>query len=543
MINTSLGIQSIHREIDIINEAEISSVQSYKYTEVIKVGGNNLFLEMATLKGWKGNGTEENPIIIEDYNITSSLERHKEDLIFISDVDLHFKIQNCFLSKGHRAIIASNVENLVVENNTMRDNKQSILVINSNNNTIINNRVELQAGGSYGNIGITWATNIFISGNVICKNGKGISLTGSNNITIEKNELYENRGNAIYISGCSNTVIKGNIIHENRGYQGAIYITDFNGFSINTSIINNTLNENLVAVMAENSYDIEIKKNLIGENWKGIWFDKGNLSKILNNTIYNNEWWAIDLKHTTGVQVSWNNFIGSNNAVFEVTGINEGIIVYKEKDIVVQACDDNLNPNKDLPNNFSFNFWNDHINEEGSSVNGVSEVSYIIDGVSNNTDDKPIIEPKEEIWNEIVSVPRITYPIGSEAIKSTFSISWIESKVYPKDKEVKYSVYYGLDENYDPKNVKDWILLQSDLSTNSCTWDISQIDDEWYNVKVIAQSSTGTTAEDTNDFAFSIGIDRQRDQGRGVYGGSISGLSFSIVIFTIIVLMSFKKKR
>jgi len=77
-------------------KTENTLYNEYEERDPIHIEGNENFSEKAEEEGWPGDGSEENPYIIEGYRI----EGGDDNGIRIKDVDLSFKIRDNFIAPG-----------------------------------------------------------------------------------------------------------------------------------------------------------------------------------------------------------------------------------------------------------------------------------------------------------------------------------------------------------------------------------------------------------------------------------------------------------
>ena len=120
----------IQSDLDNIPQSFTLDSSTYSSHSPISIDGNTDFLTQASNNNWGGNGSIDNPIIIENYNITSSATEH---MIMILNTDLHFIIQNNLLNGVNGlgkvfgdGIWLNNVQNGQILNNTICSNKMGI---------------------------------------------------------------------------------------------------------------------------------------------------------------------------------------------------------------------------------------------------------------------------------------------------------------------------------------------------------------------------------------------------------------------------------
>ena len=189
--------------------------------EPIWIEGNYQFEKLVRENMWRGDGTKNNPYIIENLMIYSG---DMINCIRIQDVDVYFVIKNCLLV-GTRKIYVTNESNIflkhvtngIIINNTCLISFCGILLEGSTNNIIMNNTYI----GDEGNGIDLWSNslnNILINNTCITNDAFGIFLTSSNNI-LSNNRCIANRG-GIYLtsSKAQNNIIMNNTFISNKEY-------------------------------------------------------------------------------------------------------------------------------------------------------------------------------------------------------------------------------------------------------------------------------------------------------------------------------------
>lgn len=99
----------------------------------ISISGNDDFASQAAVNGWRGDGTKENPYVIEGYEITGIGTG-----IVIEGTSVWFVIRNCRINTAGNGIYLSGVENGAVENCVVVSGaNEGITVTNSRNVKIV----------------------------------------------------------------------------------------------------------------------------------------------------------------------------------------------------------------------------------------------------------------------------------------------------------------------------------------------------------------------------------------------------------------------
>ncbi len=272
----------------------------------IIIDGNDNFEETVSNEGWMGNGSEENPYIIDGYDI--DLGGAAGHCISISNTQVYFIISHCYLTGASinpgAGIYLNSVLHGSIINNTILKNYNGIFLINCDNNTIVDNTSQENNGYAiylYGsddnsltnNICNTNSYSIYleashynnITNNICYSNYIGIQLDGSDSNLLKNNTCYSNTqaGIYLYMSSDSNTLI-------NNTCYSAIYGISIS-FSLSNSIINNFCYENSESgIYSNNSNHTIIKENnCFSHNVDGINLLNSYFNTIIRNICYEND--------------------------------------------------------------------------------------------------------------------------------------------------------------------------------------------------------------------------------------------------------------
>ena len=205
--------------------------------------------------GFYGLGTETNPYIIENYNITTA----ETNGIFISDTTKYFVIRNCYIDALNYGIQIDNVAN-------------NIITISKN--TFVKNK--------YYGLFIWKADSFTIANNTFKNNGDGITMFYAQNSIIANNSCINNSNYGIYLSRSGFCNITDNLLQENKNY-GVILgrYTEFNSVHHNHFIDNNLGGSSQAYDHGFNNvwYDTTTKEG----NWWNDW--TGGAYDIAGNTL------------------------------------------------------------------------------------------------------------------------------------------------------------------------------------------------------------------------------------------------------------------
>jgi parallel beta-helix repeat protein len=112
----------------------------------ITINGDANFSDTALLEGWPGDGSPENPFIIDGLDI--DLGGAVGDCISISNTQVSFTISNCTLTDADAylgaGIYLENVTNGELVNNTCSSNRVGIYLRDSTYNTVVSGQQHLQ---------------------------------------------------------------------------------------------------------------------------------------------------------------------------------------------------------------------------------------------------------------------------------------------------------------------------------------------------------------------------------------------------------------
>ncbi|UCG01535.1 MAG: right-handed parallel beta-helix repeat-containing protein [Candidatus Heimdallarchaeota archaeon] len=274
---------------------KIISTQAYIESEPITITSNF----QLNNSGFPGNGTIDDPIRIEGYNITAS----SGNLISISGTTYYFCITNCLLDGLTTATNGIRLEN--VGNGTI----EKTIVINTTDNGIYL---------------IASSSNI-MTNNTLKNNGIGINLEYSDKNWLINNSVTNNQGwTEINMWASSlNKLINNTISSGNHGI-GILDSSNMNTFTNNTifdivyagMLIDHT-SENLISdnkffntgggIKVENSsYTTLVSNTIWNSSWQGIWCRFTTFTEITRNTVWNSSSSGIFLRNDTDAKVTEN---------------------------------------------------------------------------------------------------------------------------------------------------------------------------------------------------------------------------------------------
>ncbi len=180
---------------DMENRFVSPSLNNYTSREPIRIDNNSDFDEQAAEEGWEGDGTEEDPYIIEGYEIDG--ESHGFS-VYIGNVTHHFEVRDCLLYN------ASDNQREYFKNN-------GLYLYNSSNGKIYDNVVSNNRGAG---IHLKYSSENLISQNHALSNiGHDIFLERSMDNTVIDNDVVSDDSSELNLNDqsdpdyCTNTVL------------------------------------------------------------------------------------------------------------------------------------------------------------------------------------------------------------------------------------------------------------------------------------------------------------------------------------------------
>ena len=118
---------------------------NYIEHDPIIINGDAEFEDIAQEEGWSGDGSFQNPFIIENLQIEGELIGNQivqdvEALIILRNTNHNFIIRNCHLSNGMNGILIDSSVNGEILSNVILNDLQGIEIINSVEIEIDNNQ-------------------------------------------------------------------------------------------------------------------------------------------------------------------------------------------------------------------------------------------------------------------------------------------------------------------------------------------------------------------------------------------------------------------
>ena len=457
---------------------------AYYVTRPIRIENNNDFAEQAQKYGWPGDGSKNNPYIINGLYIFNESNTG----IYISSTDVYAVINDAYIENTEEGIYMENASNIVIKdsilkntvgsgiylysssNNTISNNIctgnswNGILLFNSINNNIHNNTCN---GNNENGIYLLVSSNNVIYNNTCNNNGGGILLYSSSNGDIISNNICSNDYYAIVVWKSDNSVVVSNTCNNN--HKDGIFVTA----SSNNTISNNICNNNKYGIyFAASSTNNTIFNNNCSNNGNGIWLGSSSNSSISNNTcnrnnengiyllvssnnvIYNNT--CNNNKYGIYLWFSHNNMISSNifsnnsgYGIYIKSGSSNNLIYtnflyynHGSEDTYnsshVQAYDNGTNNYWNSTSGMG-NYWHDwasNNNTNDKNHDGIVDWPYSIDGPADAEDYYPL---RCSIIGK--SIPSQPYNLNASAGDGYVNLTWEEPVCNGSSPIMEYRIY------------------------------------------------------------------------------------------------------
>jgi len=449
----------------------------------ISIDGNEDFATQASSEGWSGDGSEDNPIIINNLLIEAS-----NNLIWISNTNLHFQISNCILDglgggTGGGGISLNSVSNGYIKNNTILNfesvgiyleqsfdciitgnnvhhstQNEGIFLAESGNNIISSNFVhdnEL--------VGVVFHLsyhNLF-SNNQVSFNSVGLSINSYNN-TILSNTFSENTGSGvIFDSSSSNSIVKwNNFVGNYQGYSQASDGGSSNEFINNYWDDQTGPDENSDGIV-DNFY------NILGPAFNRDLFPLVNAHELQQPTlIYPNG--GETLKEIATIRWSSSTDSHDHEIIYSIYFSTDNGLIWTSIASGLETT--------------SYN-WETRRVSSGST--------YLIKVVATCAEGLIITDNSDGVFtiNNRLSRLNLFSPTGGQTVGGSITIQW--TPVIDSDgQDVTYSLFYSVD------NGSTWNLIVAELGTTSYTWNIRGLpEDSSCLIKVKATSSDDISTE------------------------------------------------
>lgn len=299
----------------------------------IRIDSDEDFISNNGVSG--GQGTEEDPYIIEDYYI----EAERGYCIYIGNTTKFFKLRNNDVSNAlgyivppyitESAIQLYNVTNGLVEENIAFSSGYGIRLGKSSEVDIVGNQL---FSNTYG-ILFDESTESLASENNATDNSKGLFIYHSNDNILTDNLLQDNDDQGIWLDSSSdNTISFNNASHNQKGI-------DLESSSTNTISMNEVWgNTDGIGLYSSSSYN-NVINNTIGDNtWNGLIIKESIVNSIRENDVRNNQYGIQCYLWSNWNVISENTVTSSKHGIWIRDSSNENTLTLNE----ISLCEDGI---------------------------------------------------------------------------------------------------------------------------------------------------------------------------------------------------------
>ena len=357
----------------IISEPEITGMSVAGISHgPIDINGDVDFAATALTEGWPGDGSPENPYIIDGLDIDLGGEAGHG--ISISNTRVNFTISNCHIINANvwledppvqpAGIYLENVMYGKLLENTFDNNYCGISLCDSDYNTVANN--------------------------TCTSSSRGIYLDDSNSNTVVDNTCTSSAWLGIYLDHSNSNNVSNNTCTSNTLDGIRIQYSNFNTVANNTCTSNGDC-----GIYLQGSDSNALVNNTCSSNsLHGIYVLGSHSNTVSDNTCTSNTDYGIHLYGADSNTVSDNTCSSNNVGVYCVESFTLG-----SNDIHWNVFADNtINGWDDATGNvYDYNFWSDYAGTD-SNGDGFGDTPYTING---NSDPHPLMFlPTGLIWTE-----------------------------------------------------------------------------------------------------------------------------------------------
>ncbi|MFW5907297.1 MAG: NosD domain-containing protein [Candidatus Natronoplasma sp.] len=250
-------------------------VQDLVEHEPIRIDNDTDLSERADQENWTGNGTSEDPYVIEEYEIDAGGYGHG---IYMGNVTDHFVVKDCVIYNSSEnttdgsengGLYLNNTVNGRIENNTIFESDHGIYLKYSDGNSLVENTVSKNSCGIYLN---SSEANVIERNHAVRNNRTGMNLTVSNGNDIVNNTVSNNTVGIQIWESSGSRIIKNHVIdNEARGISLDTELLSFTTAEDNEILDNEISRSNHGIHLGPSSNDNIITNNSVSESRFGIY--------------------------------------------------------------------------------------------------------------------------------------------------------------------------------------------------------------------------------------------------------------------------------
>ncbi len=277
------------------------------------------------------------------------------------------------------SLIGENKDKTIIDGN----GTGTVVYVTANNVIITGFKIQKsgsQPGTSYAGIKISGCMNVNLTGNHVTRNKIGVFVTSQKSRIAENNVTKNGQGIALYDS--SEVTVQANILTAST--VGISLALSFNNNIVGNSVTNSSSGGHGITLLS-NSFNNTIFSNNLTNNYHGIWLSGSFNNWIVENNIADNELLGIELASSPGNVIYHNNFVNNPKHVV----IDGSISVWDDG----------------YPS--GGNYWDDYTdvdekrgpNQDQPGSDGIWDHPYIIN--EKNQDNYPIV-PEFPAWTSML---------------------------------------------------------------------------------------------------------------------------------------------
>jgi len=314
---------------ELVHETSSTSVVSYVPHGYISINGDDDFNETAYDEGWAGDGSSEDPFIIEGYEIV-----HSEGLIHIRDTRYHFEIRDCNLTDGGDGVYLNNVTNGLIENCLIVDVYYGVRMINVTGIDIVGCDIFVDEVNGRSGVYMEEAIDCSVSSCVmegVSGSEAGIYGEECDGITLFNNTVFDFDNHGIFVLFSDEIDILNNTVYGNEGEPMEPCGIDVIVCPL-VDIIGNNVTANYVnGISVQGSDNATVLQNHIMDNYgHGVFVELSDYCVIQDNYIYGNGDGLIEEGPACGVFTVWSDYCQIIDNEFWWNALNSITLGYSE---------------------------------------------------------------------------------------------------------------------------------------------------------------------------------------------------------------------
>jgi parallel beta-helix repeat protein len=246
----------------------------------IFIDGNSGFTAANGVVNPDAAGNASDPYIIENWDINASGTTGIE----IRNTNAFFIIRNVTVYGGENGIILQNVQNGVIKNSKIENNRYGIKLLFSSNNILEGNRINDNA--QHGVLLQKSENNLLVNNEIHSNGYHGLWIDSSKNNTVTGNRIYSNQVQGVELAiNSDNTTVKNNIIKNNK--DTSIRLWSSSNCTITENSLDNEVNNNF-GIANWNSTNNIFDSNTISQSSVGIYLFPGSENNTIDRTAISN---------------------------------------------------------------------------------------------------------------------------------------------------------------------------------------------------------------------------------------------------------------